>query len=272
MSVQVEGLRRTIGAQAGAEWKPSTVPVIVIAGAIGGIGSSTVATLLALTASQEPRRTLLVDTDENVGSLHRILAVQGSGALRGLLNPDRTVESLVVQVGAHCDLLPGGEDSPRAKTLPFDPTARRTAMRRLAQAYEGYDLVVIDAGSRLDGILSAADCGLSRLVVVTGVTPVAIAAAYAVLKTAESRHPGLPVDVLFNRQAPEAARIAFDQVSHAASHFLGRSVGFAGVLPEDPALPSAPDLPLQRCARGTELALQELAAALLNHADAISTS
>jgi MinD-like ATPase involved in chromosome partitioning or flagellar assembly len=272
VSAQVEGLRRAIGAQAHGEWKPAALPVIVVAGAIGGIGCSTVATLLALTASQEPRRTLLVDTDESVGALHRILAVQGSGAMRALLSPQRSVESLVVQVGAHCDLLTGGEDSPTAKTLPFDPTARRTAMRRLAQSYDRYDLVVIDAGSRLDGILAAADGGLSRLVVVSGVTPVAIAAAYAVLKTTETRHPGLPVDVLFNRQAPEAARIAFDQVSHAASHFLGRSVGFSGVLPEDPALPSAPDLPLQRCARGTELALQQLAAALLNPADAISQS
>ncbi len=270
MSSQVEGLRRVSAASRRDAWKPSAVPIIVVCGAVGGIGTSTVSTLLALTASQEPRKTMLVDTDENVGALHRILAVESTGALRALLDPARSIESLVVQVGAHCDLLPGGEHSPKAKSMPFDPTARRTAMRRLAQAYDRYDLIVIDAGSRLDGILAAADCGLSRLVVVTGVTPVAIAAAYAVLKTAEARHPGIPVDVLFNRQAPEAARIAFDQVTYAASQFLQRGVGFAGVLPEDLALPSAPDLPLQRCARGTELALQELAAALLNDADALS--
>jgi MinD-like ATPase involved in chromosome partitioning or flagellar assembly len=244
------------------------VPVVIVAGAIGGIGTSTVATLLALGASQELRRALLVDTDESVGSLHRILGVPTNGALRGLLQPEQSFESLTVQVAAQCDLIPGGEPSPRAKSMPFDPSARRTVMRRVAQSYDRYDAVIIDAGSRLDGILAATEGGVHRLLVVTGVTPVAIAAAYAVVKTAEARFPGMPIDVLFNRQPAEAARVAFDQVTHAASHFLNRTVGFAGVLPEDTALPSAPDLPLYRVARGTELALQQLVTALLVDADA----
>ncbi len=268
MSAQVEGLRRALGDRAREAWRPGPVPVVIVAGAIGGIGTSTVSTLLALAASQEERRALLVDTDEGVGSLHRILGVPTTGALRALLRPETTLESLTVQVAARCDLVPGGDNAPRATSMPFDPTARRTVMRRLAMHYDRYDTVIIDAGSRLDGILAATEGGVHRLVVVTGVTPVAIAAAYAVVKTAEARFPGMPIDVLFNQQPAEAARVAFDQVTHAASHFLNRTVGFAGVVPFDSALPSAPDLPLHRCARGTELALQELVNALLADADA----
>lgn len=270
MSAQVEALRRHVARSGRDAWCPPAVPVIVVAGAVGGVGTSTIASLLALTAAIEPRRTLLVDTDENVGALHRILAVPSTGGLRGLLDATVSVESLVVAASGHCDLLPGGEAVPGARLAPFDPTARRTALRRLAMAYDRYELVVIDAGSRLDGIIASTEAGVGRLLVVTGVTPVAIASAYAVLKAAETRHPGVPVDLLFNRQGPEAARIAFDQVSHAASHFLSRGVGFAGVVPEDRALPSADDLPLQRCARGTELALQQLATALLADAEAVT--
>lgn len=262
MSTQVDGLRRFVGSRKRTPWRPSDRPVLVVAGATGGTGASTVAALLALASAQAGRRTLLIDTDENVGVQHRILGVDAPHGLGALLNPDAALDTLLVSVASDCLLLPGGPGSD-TDGAPFDPTARRTVLRRAAQGYDAFDAVVLDAGSRLDGIVAAAEGGVRRFLVVTGVTPVAIASAYAVVKTVETRWRGVAVDVLFNRQSPEAGRSAFEQIHHAAGHFLRRTVGFAGVLADDPALGTAPDLPLHRCSRATELTMQQLATALL---------
>jgi MinD-like ATPase involved in chromosome partitioning or flagellar assembly len=237
----------------------------VVAGATGGIGTSTVAALLALALAQSGRQTLLVDTDEVVGAQHRILGVSVAAGLAALIDPRTSVEDLLTEVAAGCVLLPGGE-APDPRAIPLDPTARRAIMRRIAQRYDAHDAVVIDAGSRLDGILAAAEPGVRRMLIVGGVTPVAIASAYAVVKTVEARWPGLAIDVLFNRQEASAGCAAFEHVQKGTAQFLGRTVGFAGVLPDDAALPSAADLPLHRCSRATDLALQQLAASLLTDA------
>ncbi len=267
MSGQVEGLRRFVGTRGAAPWRPADRPVIVVAGATGGAGASTVAALLALASAQGGRRTLLVDTDEVVGVQHRILGISASLGISALQDPRISVGDVLAAVTTECDLMPGGHAGDPSP-VPFDTTARRMVMRRLAQRYEAFDAIVIDAGSRLDGILAAAEPGVSRFLVVSGITPVAIASAYAIAKTADSRWRGVEVELLVNRHAPEAGRVAYEQVLTATRQFLRRAVGFAGVLPDDPSLREVPAAPLVRCSRGVELALQQLAAALLAHTDA----
>lgn len=269
MSAQVDTLRRFVGTRAKGAWQPSEAPVTIVAGAAGGVGTSTVAALLGLAAAHNGQRTLLVDTDESVGSLHRILGVTPARGLAALLDPTTSVADVVVDVASECRLVPGGA-APDGWRVPFDPSARRTAMRRIAQGFAAYEAIVIDAGARLDGIVAAAEVGVRRVVVVSGVTPAQIAAAYAVLKALDLRWPGIVVDLLFNRQTPEAGRAAFEQVHHGAQHFLSRSIAFAGTLPDDAALRDAPDLPLHRCHGTTAVAVHQLAAACFSSAaDAI---
>lgn len=269
MSLQVDTLRRAVAGRARTSWKPSATPVIVVAGAHGGAGTSTVAALVASALAMGGRRTLLVDTDENVGAQHRILNAPVQQGIAALLSPDVSFDAVALEVAAQCVLIPGGE-APDARRVPFDPGARRTVMRRLAQSYGAFDAVIIDAGARLDGILAAAEPAVRRVLIVASATPAAIAASYAVLKTVESRWDGIVADVLFNRVTPELGRAAYEQVHHGAQHFLNRSLGFAGVLPDDAALATAPDLPLHRCTRDTETAVQQLATALIADADVVA--
>ncbi|MHB1297436.1 MAG: MinD/ParA family ATP-binding protein [Gemmatimonadaceae bacterium] len=267
MSSQVAGLRRLVGARGAAHWQPSAHAVIVVAGAVGGAGASTIAALLAVAAARGGRRTLLVDTDEVVGTLHRILGAEPSRGLAALQDADVALDDLLLPVADGCVLLPGGHGTAH-DAVPFDTTARRSVMRRAAQRYGDFDAVVIDAGSRLDGILAAADPGLSRLLIVTGVTPVAIASAYAMVKTANARWRGIAVELLFNRQTADAGRAAFEQVHSATQRFLDRCVGFAGVLGNDDVLGRDDADPRVRGSPGVDIAMQQLATSLFTDIDA----
>ncbi|MDF1506485.1 hypothetical protein PYV61_26255, partial [Roseisolibacter sp. H3M3-2] len=138
-----------------------------------------------------------------------------------------------------------------------------------------HDLVVVDAGSRLDGVRAALDVARAaadaaaaagagnlavRLLVVTGSDPIALAASYALVKGAAADAPDappIPVDVLASRLDDEEARRAFEHLEGAARHFLRQPLRLAGALPDDATLAVAlrAGMPLQDAAAGSPAAV-----------------
>src|SRR5688500_7118936 len=126
--------------------------VLVVGSGKGGAGTSVVAAMLALSAAAMGRRVLLADLDEHVGPQRFLLGVaptHGLGALRRGVAP----EALLVPVSTTLSLLPGGPaDGAEAGDAPLAPAERRALLRRAASCFAQHELVVVDAGSRLDGV------------------------------------------------------------------------------------------------------------------------
>ena len=89
---------------------------------------------------------------------------------------------------------------------------------------------VVDAGATLDGIRSATPAGVARHVVVCATSTAALAAAFAMVKAIETRHPGARIELLITGKDESRAHAAFLRVRAAAERFLRRDVGFAGAL------------------------------------------
>jgi MinD-like ATPase involved in chromosome partitioning or flagellar assembly len=200
------------------------------------VGTSTAAALTGLHLARSGASVLLVDADETVGSLHMMFGlpaqVAGIGTLRGgAVAPER----LLVPVASGLTLFPGGGGGSEA-TLSLAASERRLLLRRVAALYDGYDLVVVDGGSRLDSVMAACAAASGRLVTVTTRDPIAQAASYALVKVAGARFQELPADLLVNRATEAEARSAHELVDAAAVTFAGREVGFAGAVAEDAAL------------------------------------
>ncbi|GLC25384.1 P-loop NTPase [Roseisolibacter agri] len=247
--------------------------VLVVGSGKGGAGTSVVAAMLALSAAAMGRRVLLADLDEHVGPQRLLLGVaptQGLAALRRGVAP----ESLLVPVSTTLSLLPGGPDD--ASDAPLAPAERRAMLRRAASTFAQHELVVVDAGSRLDGVragletahaaaqaANAADGNLAvRLLVVTGSDPIALAASYALVKSvaagdAASDLPPLSVDVLASRLDDDEARHAFEHLDAAARQFLQQPLRFVGAVPDDATLAVAlrAGMPLQDAATGSPAAI-----------------
>ena len=195
----------------------------------------------------------------------------GLGALRG---GSRDPRAAVCPVIGPLDLLaggPGSEGAERGSAPPFAPGERRAVFRRVAQLYRDYDVVVLDAGASLDGVIAAGLPGLRRCIAVTGAEPAAVASAYAMLKAIDATWPGAPVDIVVNRHDDLRARTVFDQVQRAAGRYLARSVNFGGAVPLDEALQAAliAGRPLPEAAVGTSaaIAIDALASRLLTELD-----
>jgi flagellar biosynthesis protein FlhG len=229
---QTDGMRRYAIQREPEMWQPGDDPVVVIGSGKGGSGGSTISALLAFSCAHEGRRVLLIDGDELVGTLHRLFHAHAPLGIGSLRDGQHAPADAIVPLSCGVDLLPGG-DGAMNRTDPLGPAERRSLFRRLAPLYANYDLILIDAGSRLDSVVAAAGPTALRFVAVSGAEPVALASAYALLKAIDTKWPNAPVELLVNRYSEQQGRDAFHHVKSAAERFLGRGIGFAGSIPED---------------------------------------
>lgn len=240
---------------------PTTV--LVVASGKGGTGTSLVAALLGLTAAGEGRRVLLVDGTESYGALHLMLGVVPRHPLAALRGGRAGADELLTPVADGLSLFPGGgADAPDA--APLSVAERQILFRRVAELYDGHDLVVVDAGSRLEAVLTACGGGVTRVLLVATEDQIAMAACHALLKAVDARMPGLPVDVLVNRATDRDAAEVHAHLASAAERFLARAVGFAGAVPDDPCLQGGlgAGMTVQDAAAGSPAALAARAAGL----------
>lgn len=271
MSVQLDAMRqymtmRQPGREAAA--RPDHPSLLIVGGGKGGVGTSVIAALVALSAAATGRRVLLVDADEHVGPQRFLLGTPPSPSIADLRR-GVNVASLAVPVSATLSLVPGGPGQDGGP--PIDPAERRALLRRVAALYPGHDSIVIDGGSRLDTVCACRDASATmnaRLLVVAGTDPIALAASYALLKAVRERAAvqvgtTTSLDVLVNRADAAAADHAFAQLAEACRAFLGvtsdasDAVGFAGALPDDTCLDAAlrAGMPLQDAAAGSPAAV-----------------
>ena len=235
MSTQVSALRRFTADRVRSAESGRVDRSLIVSGATGGAGASTAAALLALACAADGRRTLLIDTDDIVGSLHILLGVNGEHGFASLQDPGVTAQQTLRQVTDNCWLVPGGIGG-GTNHVPFGTSERRVAFRRIAQLYPEFDQVIIDARARLDGIIAAAGRGAWRFIAVTGVESVALASSYALVKALETRWNGVSVEILVTRTDERRARLAYEQIHAATHHFLSRGIAFGGSIPFDATL------------------------------------
>jgi flagellar biosynthesis protein FlhG len=233
VSSQADGLRRFVTERGtGDGWTPSDARVVLVGAGKGGVGTSTVAALLALSFAEQGRRTLLIDGDDQAGTLHHWFGIApriGIGALRTSGVDPR--ESLV-QASEMLHLLPGGGVADGAVPL-LSTSDRRVIWRRVASLYSDHDFVVIDGGSRLDTLMAASTAGIRRLAAVSAADTVSLAATYALLKAVDAKIPGLPVDLVVTGQDEIRARALYDHVQLASQRWLRRGLNYGGTIPED---------------------------------------
>jgi hypothetical protein len=217
----------------------SITPAIVVAGSMLGVGASTIAGLLALSAARAGRPTLLVDPDPG-SHFEQWL---GTSARRGVSITDSAAgDGTMIRVRDTLHLL---------RVRSSDAGARAPA--RFGGRFE---LVVMDAGWRADAILEACAAGAERVLVVATPGHAPISAGYALVKVVERRFPGTRFEVAINRHGPECTIALFEHLQTAALTFLHRAVALAALIPDDACLRAgtAGGMTLEDAAAGSAVA------------------
>lgn len=214
--------------------EPQTV---LVASGKGGVGTSMIATLMALSAAHGEQRVLLVDATESGGSLHHLFGARPSRSLWMLSRPNAELRDTLIAIDDSLTLVAGGTAG--GATPPRNDDERRAALASMSQVFGAFDLTVIDGGSRLDTVRAIADLFAPQILLATSADRLSLAANYALVKSLRTRRDDLEISVVANRNAAAVAEEACEFLIGACSHFLGRAIAIAGVVPDDPCLQAA---------------------------------
>lgn len=234
-------------------------PTLLCASGRGGSGTSLVSALLAVVAAGEGVRVLLVDADDFVGPLGLLLGATPRATWMDLRGGRLRAADVATPVSTTLTLVAGGAPRATPPGVPLSPAERRACLQRVRELTATADLVVVDAGARLDPLQAAlAPHDDERLVAVSGSSdPVGLAATYALCKAARERHPGLPIELLVNRESGSEATRQFDLIDAGTRQFLGAPIQYGGAIPADPTLEAAlrAGIPFPEAAAGSPAAL-----------------
>ena len=246
--------------------RSSAPTVLVVASGKGGVGASLVSALLALAVSGEGWRVLLVDGTESYGALHFLFGVPPHDPLAAQRDGTGEPAAPIAPMG---DTLPLGPAVEPLDELPLS-VGERQLVGRISELHDRFDLVVVDAGSRLEAVIAACDAGATHLLVVATEDRLTLAATHALLDAVEARRPGVPVDVVANRATEHDALHVHASLAEAAERFLGRSLRLAGAIPDDPCLRGglAAGMTVQDAAVGSPAAVAARIAGVLLMTDA----
>lgn len=202
--------------------------MIAVVSGRGGSGVSLVSALLCLRSTVAGYRSLLVDADPWLDMQRVWLGLPKGPSLASLRAGSDGPEALVTRVADKLELVSfgGGELSERDD---------RALVRRVPSIFSARDVVVVDAGSRLESLTRCTDLRVGSILVVSAADAIALASTHALLKVIRATMELRPY-VLFNRVEESQAAAAADVLSEGARRFLGEAPALCGHLPMDVAL------------------------------------
>jgi MinD-like ATPase involved in chromosome partitioning or flagellar assembly len=207
--------------------RPGPAHVIAFASGRGGAGVSLLAATAAVRSAQAGMRTLLVDADSWLDVQRVWFGLDRSRTLSDLatgVDPEQLVQSV------H-----GSLELVSFAAPDLSPQEGRALARRVVPLFQQRDVVVVDAGSRLEAVESALDLSVGSIVAVSGADAIGLAATHALLKAVQARAEFMP-SVLFNRAQPQSVNKAEHVLREGVRRFLDAEVNIVGTLVPDPQL------------------------------------
>lgn len=237
---QADRLRDLVREKASSQKKPTDrrgvamtgPPLIVLAGAKGGVGVTTLTLKLAKRLGSQGRAVLAVDGNTRQTGLAELAGVEAGGVTTRevLAGKARAVDALA-PAGSGVWVMPGARVTPDRPEPGADHGA---GVVRVAAHLRGVvEVVLLDAGSGLSPFAAPLWQAASETLLVTTPERLSLLGAYASLKLASRLDPRPRVTLLPNRvrSLSDATRI-HATVGGACQQFLGHGATAAGFVGE----------------------------------------
>jgi len=215
-----------------------TPTVIAVTSGKGGVGKTTVAVNLAVTAAQLGYRTLLVDADFGLPNAHVLAGVTPARTLMDVVCGDAAVEDAISEGPAGIGIVCGC--SGIAELANLDRRLTAYVGREVLRVAPSFDCVFFDTAAGIsEHVIRFLELA-HRIVVVATPSIASTLDAYSLLKVACRTHVPGQLGILLNLvTTAEEARSVFDRISGCARRFLGTAPAYLGCLMKDPAIENA---------------------------------
>jgi MinD-like ATPase involved in chromosome partitioning or flagellar assembly len=210
-----------------------TATLLVTSGK-GGVGTSMIAALTALTAAKVGASCSLTRGVER--NLHHLFGVRPTHSLWMLSHPRIQANDALVTIDetpCFCQAVRAARLSRRPATTTVAPPLTDSP-RSIPSSIRAFD-----GGSRLDTITAISESADPAVLLVTSADRLSLAANYALVKSVRTRRSNTVISVVANRSGEDVSAAACEYLVDACAHFLGRSITIAGSIPDDPCLQAA---------------------------------
>jgi flagellar biosynthesis protein FlhG len=233
---QASELRQQVR-RAGASTPPtvSSPKLLVVTGAKGGVGTSSVAVNLAVAMSRHSRKVVLVDADFDGADIATLCGIDEQHSIADVLAGRRSAANAIQDGPEGIRVLPGAWA--REQTLTYSALDQQQLIDDLRKLGHAADVIVIDTGSGLNSAIHRFWQAADQVMLVTTPEPVAIMDAYAAIKVLRAGDSTIAVHCLINRIAEiDEATEVHERIACACRKFLGMELGWAGAVAEDPSV------------------------------------
>jgi flagellar biosynthesis protein FlhG len=206
------------------------VPLVVLSGGKGGVGTTTTAANLAIALARQGRRTVLVDADLDHGGNAHWGQHPPSGSVVDVLAGRRTVHEVLERGPSGIQVLSG--DWASGESAESSAAAQERFVADLKNLGPHAEVVVIDAGSSRKAFVRRMWNCANIVLVVTTTEPSSITECYAAIKVLMSPDRPTQIGTLINRSPdPWVAGEVQTRITDACRRFLGLHVVGAGEIP-----------------------------------------
>ncbi len=209
------------------------VPLVVLSGGKGGVGTSTVATELAHELAALGKRSVLVDANPLQPDIAAQLGLDVHGCLAEVLNGSRSAVEVLRPLGESIQLLPGRWASDTT------PELNRTTIKRLLDELRSLhaqaDVVLLDVGSGMSPWVSQLWKSAQQILLISTAESVAVMDSYAAVKLSPWGDVDGKVRLVINQcDDPQAAKTIGTRFEATCRRFLGINIAPAATLATRP--------------------------------------
>ncbi len=195
-------------------------------------GSTTVALQLAVAAARDGQRVVLLDLDSQGGDIAERMQIEAEKNINDVLHNEVELTQTLVKASQGIHVAPGPA-GPMGYVNGFAIERFERSFRLLTRRS---DLVVIDAGSKIESLQQVFWHQADAVLMVSTPDSLSVLDSYAMLKTNHAWDLG-NVGVLINQSSSwENARDVFGRVRQACHQFLKTDIAWRGWLPYSSAL------------------------------------
>ena len=216
----------------------SAPPLIAVAGAKGGVGTTTVAVNLAVALAGQGLRTALVDVDFCRADVALHCGLTARYTTGDVLAGSREIHEALIAGPGGIQVAAGAWASPYSQQTR--PQAQHRLIDQLGRLGGHVDLILLDVGCDAQDVAQCYWQAADRILLVTTPDSVAIMDAYAAVKVAGTQCIEPQIEVVFNQLSPEddAAEL-YGRIDRSCQRFLGFDVHLGGAIPRDGQVPLA---------------------------------
>lgn len=205
---------------------------IAITSGKGGVGKSNVSLNLAIALGKIGRKVLLVDADTNLANIDILLGIPVRHSLADVIFGDAFFGDILIEGPEGIGILPGS--SGVVEMMEENEAVRQKLFDAFNTLEQQFDVVLIDTGAGVSENVVQFVASADDAVLVTNSEPTSITDAYAMVKLATHRNPGLTMQVVVNLAArEEEAKETFEKLRLAVRNFLNRDIELLGLIPWD---------------------------------------